>query len=74
VFLSVGRKLLGRRLFDAAFKATVYGHFVAGADLGEVAPVVQRLAKFGVRSILDYSVEADVHNPHADERSLLIVF
>lgn len=67
-FLSIGRRLLGRRLFDRLFKATAYAHFVAGADLAEIRPAVQRLERHGVKSILDYSVEADVQTtPHEHE-------
>lgn len=39
-------------------KPTVYKHFVGGETLEACKPVVERLAKYGVKSILDYSVEA----------------
>lgn len=38
-------------------KPTVYRHFVGGETLGDCFPAVRALEKFGVRAILDYSVE-----------------
>ncbi len=38
-------------------KPTLYRHFVGGETLEECNPVVSNLARFKVRSILDYSVE-----------------
>ena len=40
-----------------AIKPTIYKHFVGGVTLSECSPVVEKLASFNVRSILDYSVE-----------------
>ncbi|MGC8865111.1 MAG: proline dehydrogenase family protein [Bacteroidales bacterium] len=39
-------------------KPSVYKHFVGGETLEACQPVVDNLARFGVKSILDYSVEA----------------
>lgn len=41
-------------------KATFYGHFVGGENQEDLKPVVQRLKKFGVGAIFDYSVEEDL--------------
>ena len=41
-------------------KASFYGHFVAGEDQEAIRPVISNLEKFGVGSILDYSVEEDL--------------
>ena len=38
-------------------KPTVYAHFVGGETIEDCLPVVEKLALFGVKSILDYSVE-----------------
>lgn len=48
-----------------AVKPTIYQHFVGGTSLEECQPVVQKLSKFDVNSILDYSVEG-----HHDEVSM----
>ena len=37
----------------------MYGQFVAGEDLEELRPVMDRMRKKGIKSILDYSVEED---------------
>lgn len=52
-------KILGRRLFKAALKLTAFGHFVGGETIGEIKSVIDRLLKYGVQPILDYSVESD---------------
>lgn len=54
-----GQKLLGRRLFQMAMKSTAFGHFVGGETAEEIQPVIERLQKYGVQPILDYSVESD---------------
>ena len=38
-------------------KPTIYAHFCGGETISECEPVVQKLAKYNVKSILDYSVE-----------------
>lgn len=38
-------------------KPTLYRHFVGGTTLEECQPVVESLNKYGVKAILDYSVE-----------------
>ncbi len=38
-------------------KKTVYGHFVGGVSIEKSNDVIERMAVYGVQSILDYSVE-----------------
>jgi proline dehydrogenase len=38
-------------------KPTIYNHFCGGETIEECIPVVQKLSKFNVKSILDFSVE-----------------
>jgi len=38
-------------------KPTIYAHFCGGETISECEPVVQKLAKHNVKTILDYSVE-----------------
>jgi proline dehydrogenase len=40
-----------------ALKPTLYKHFVGGETILDCVPAVKHMAKFGVKSILDYSVE-----------------
>ncbi len=40
-----------------ALKPTLYRHFVGGETIEECTPAVRHMAQFGVKSILDYSVE-----------------
>jgi proline dehydrogenase len=42
----------------ALVKHTIYRHFCGGETLGEVGPLVERLAQYRVSTILDYGVEA----------------
>lgn len=67
--LALSRRLLGARLFRALMRSTFFGHFVAGENAQEVAPVVARLHSGGVRAILDYAAESDIHSsPATDTR------
>jgi proline dehydrogenase len=38
-------------------KSTIYSHFCGGENIDECLPVVQKLSRFNVKAILDYSVE-----------------
>ncbi len=42
---------------DWAVKPTIYSHFVGGITIDECRENVRNLEKFGVKAILDYSVE-----------------
>ncbi|CAD5219666.1 unnamed protein product [Bursaphelenchus okinawaensis] len=68
--LSSLRKLVGPTLFKKILKSTFYGHFVAGEDRHEVLPTADKLARFGVKSILDYSVETDISQEEAEEKAV----
>lgn len=57
--LLTSRKLFGGRTIDEILKATFYGHFCAGEDQITINPVIQKLKKAGVGSILDYAAEND---------------
>ncbi|KAG5452028.1 Proline dehydrogenase 1, mitochondrial [Clonorchis sinensis] len=67
--MELSRKVLGRSMFRLLMRSTIYGHFVAGASREDIEPVVRRLRKFGVKSILDYSVEKDVGDSEAVEEA-----
>lgn len=70
IILKWSRKVLGKRLFCNIMKATFYGHFVAGEDQVAIRPVVNNNRKFGVKSILDYSVEEDLSSKEAKEAEM----
>ncbi|CAG4968185.1 unnamed protein product [Parnassius apollo] len=64
------RQVVGQRLFEAIMKATFYGQFVAGEDQNKIRPTIERLRSFGVKSILDYSVEEDLSQEEAEKREV----
>lgn len=68
--LKLGQKVLGQRLFASLMKASFYGHFVAGEDQIKIQPTLERLRSFGVKSILDYSVEEDISSETAERREM----
>ena len=39
-------------------------------DTIRIAPVIDRMRSFGVKSILDYSVEEDITQEEAEEREM----
>ena len=57
--MKLGQRILGKTLFGHLMKQSFYGQFVAGEDQEELKPVISRMHSFGVKSILDYSVEGD---------------
>lgn len=68
--MKLGQKVLGKTLFAKLMKATFYGHFVAGEDQVKIQPTLERLRSFGVKSILDYSVEEDLSEETATQREM----
>ncbi|XP_015515428.1 proline dehydrogenase 1, mitochondrial isoform X1 [Neodiprion lecontei] len=68
--MKVANAVLGDKLFAALMKATFYGHFVAGEDEQKIRPVLDRLRQFGVKPILDYSVEEDLSQEEAERREV----
>uniref|UniRef100_A0A2M4BH17 Proline dehydrogenase n=1 Tax=Anopheles marajoara TaxID=58244 RepID=A0A2M4BH17_9DIPT len=64
------RAILGDRLFIYLMKQTFYGHFVAGEDRIRIVPTLSRLRSFGVKPILDYSVEEDLSQEEAEKREV----
>ncbi|XP_046680970.1 proline dehydrogenase 1, mitochondrial-like [Homalodisca vitripennis] len=61
------QSVLGKRIFGMLMKATFYGHFVAGENEEKIAPTLKRLYSFGVKPILDYSVEEDISHEEAEK-------
>ncbi|CAI5448104.1 unnamed protein product [Caenorhabditis angaria] len=70
LILASMRRILGKTAFKKILKNTFYGHFVAGENEKEVEPNVGKLRKFGVKSILDYSVEADISSQEATDKTV----
>lgn len=64
------RQVFGDRIFTLIMKSTFYGHFVAGEDEVKISPVLDRLRQFGVKPILDYSVEEDISQEEAERREI----
>jgi hypothetical protein len=53
------RFVFGNYIVDQSLKVTMYGHFCAGENEERIKPVLKRLQRVGVGSILDYVAEAD---------------
>lgn len=43
---------------DGLVKSTIYSHFCGGETIEEARPVIERLANYGIKTILDYGMEA----------------
>lgn len=67
------KQILGEKLFTKLMRASFYGHFVAGEDELQITPVLDRLRQFGVKPILDYSVEEDISQEEAERREMQYV-
>ena len=67
-WMKLGQKILGKTLFGLMMKQSFYGHFVAGEDQEGIKPVIGRMHSFGVKSILDYSVEVDETEKKKEEK------
>lgn len=70
LLMKIGKKVLGERLFGALMKPTFYGQFVAGENPRTIAPVIDNMRSFGVKSILDYSAEEDISQDQAEEMEM----
>ncbi|KAL5275540.1 PRODH family protein [Megaselia abdita] len=68
--MKVAQAVLGTKLFTQLMKSTFYGHFVAGEDQVKIVPTLERLRSFGVKPILDYSVEEDISQEEAEKREV----
>jgi len=68
--MSLGKKVLGKKLFEKIMESSFYGHFVAGADQVTIQPNIRRLREFGVKAILDYSVEEDISQEEAQKAEM----
>lgn len=68
--MKMGRAILGDKIFGMLMKLSFYGHFVAGEDQNKIVPTLERLRSFGVKPILDYSVEEDLSKEEAEEREV----
>ncbi|CAI6349024.1 unnamed protein product [Macrosiphum euphorbiae] len=64
------KAVFGEKLFTVMMKMTFYGHFVAGEDQYRIVPTLKRLRSFGVKPILDYSVEEDITQEEAEKREV----
>jgi len=70
MLMKLGQKVLGKKLFGEIMKRTFYGQFVAGPDTVGITPTIARMHSFGVKSILDYSVEEDISQEEAEQREM----
>ncbi len=52
-----------------AVKPTIYSHFCGGETIGDCIPTIQKLSRYNVKSVLDYSVEGG-ENPEQIEATL----
>lgn len=68
--MKLTKQILGQALFVRLMKSTFYGHFVAGEDQFKIVPTLMRLRSFGVKPILDYSVEEDLSQEEAEKREV----
>ncbi|KAM7346725.1 proline dehydrogenase slgA isoform 1-T1 [Cochliomyia hominivorax] len=68
--MKFARTVLGGTLFEILMKSTFYGHFVAGENRHTIIPTLERLRSFGVKPILDYSVEEDLSQEEAEKREV----
>ena len=68
--MKLARQVLGSTLFQKMMKATFYGQFVAGENEDLIRPTVDRNFGFGVKSILDYSVEKDISKQEAQQAEM----
>ena len=58
--MDVGRKILGRKLFNAVMKSSFYGQFVGGETLSDLKTLVTKLQLAGIGPLLCVPIEEDV--------------
>lgn len=68
--MKICKSVFGEKLFTWIMKMTFYGHFVAGENQYSIIPKLERLRSFGVKPILDYSVEEDISQEEAEKREV----
>ncbi|XP_054272368.1 proline dehydrogenase 1, mitochondrial-like [Macrosteles quadrilineatus] len=68
--MKLAKSVLGNAIFANIMRATFYGQFVAGEDEAKIDPVLKRMQSFGVKAILDYSVEEDISTEEAKKREM----
>ncbi|KAH0551816.1 proline dehydrogenase 1, mitochondrial [Cotesia glomerata] len=68
--MKIAQNILGEKIFTYLMKSTFYGHFVAGEDEIHIRPTLDRLRQFGVKPLLDYSVEEDLSKEEAERREV----
>ena len=65
--LKFSKIMLPKKMFDSVMRMTFYGQFVGGADVNDLRPKLAKMQEYGVKPILDYSVEADLKEDETDE-------
>lgn len=68
--MKIVKAVCREKLFTLLMKVTFYGHFVAGENQQTIIPTLTRLRSFGVKPILDYSVEEDISQEEAEKREV----
>ncbi|XP_001663619.2 proline dehydrogenase 1, mitochondrial isoform X3 [Aedes aegypti] len=68
--MKLTKAIVGEKMFVELMRSTFYGHFVAGEDRFRIVPTLERLRSFGVKPILDYSVEEDLSQEEAEKREV----
>ena len=58
--MDFGRKILGRRLFNAVMKSSFHGQFVAGETLSDLVLKVNHLQSVGIGPMLCVPIEEDI--------------
>lgn len=67
--MSVGQKILGKRLFENVMKRTVYSQFVAGETLPTMKKAVEDLQSDGIGTMLCVPTEEDLSPELEDFKS-----
>ncbi|XP_029462931.1 hydroxyproline dehydrogenase [Rhinatrema bivittatum] len=65
--MKFGRRIVGRRLFEAVMRASVYGQFVAGENLSEIQQCMEKLRRMGIHPMLAVPIEEDVGEDKSGE-------